>query len=399
MASRAKKVALGCGLGCVGLVIVGVSSCIGFQVWLNTPGELLEANVLLDPEAVGWAEARLDLEDEGTEALASTLLELARPPEGMFETSPFLAVLTEINSRRQQRQMRRLFPATAVWSLYPGEPGGREPILLSASVPRMAHTLALIDWGIGLVARRQPELVTELYRGERILVIDEPAAEAEITVEAGGLRIETERDLGDAERDLGDGERDLGDGDVEADWARLDPDEPFTAHIFLRDVGVFFATSVEVAHRAIDGLEGGPAQASGSPLERLVAGLPEAPIRAALLNDDAGRLARVLGRLLPDVVLDDDTREVLDRARSATLVGRFGAEGELELTLTLAGVASDDSTLSVLEAAAARMLDSEDDLGGTATVEPAAQGVVVSISLLLAEAAERAIEERRVIVR
>ena len=396
MESRAKKAVLGCGLGCLGVVVVSISTCVGFQVWINTPGELLEADLLLDPQAVGWAEARLDLEDEGTEALASALLELSQPPEGMFEGSPFLAFLTELNSRRQQRQMRRLFPMTAAWSLYPAEAEVAEPILFSASVPRMAHTLTLIDWGIGFVARRQPELVSELYRGERILVIgDVQPEEVDVSIESGGVRIDGGLRI-EGERDLGEGGSGL---EPDADPAGADDGAPMTAHVFLRDVGVFFATSAQAARRAIDGLEGGPAQASGSPLERLVAVLPEAPIRAAILNDDGGRLARVLRRLLPAEVLDDETRQVLDRARSATLLGRFGREGGLELTLTLAGVPADDQTLAALEGAAARLIESDEELGGTATVEPAPQGVVVSIVLPLAEAAGRAVEDRRVIVR
>jgi hypothetical protein len=393
MASRGQKLLLGCGLGCAGLVVLLLSTCVGFQMWLRSPGELLDPALLLDPQAVGWAEARLDLDDEATETLAEALLELSRPTEGMFEGSPVLAFLEELNASRQERRLRRLFPLTAAWTLYPGE-AEREPVLLSVSVPAMAHTLALVDWGIGFVARFQPELVTESYRGERILVVAEAEpGEVKVRIE-DGLSIDWVDGDGGEEVGVDSDELRLPEEDAERAPQPAPPEAPFVAHVFLRDVGIFFATSGEAARRAIDGLEGGPAQASGSPLERVVAGLEDAPLRAAVLNDDSGRLERLLARLLPEGVLDDETREVLRRARSATLLGRLRPGGELELSLTLAGVGADDATRSALEAATERFLETS-EVGGSASVAPALDGVGVVLVLPIQRAAERSIEEGR----
>jgi hypothetical protein len=403
---------MGCGLGCLGVAVVGISSCIGFQVWINTPGELLEPAALLDPQAVGWAEVRLDLEDAETEALADALIAVARPPEGMFEGSPVLGFLTELNARRQERQLRRLFPMTASWTLYPGEPGELDQTLISASVPRMSHTLTLIDWGLGFVARREPEMPTELYRGERVLRIDEPdRSRVRRSRGAGGIRIETESELGQAEELEGEG----GEGepveelDPQADEAAEGAQRrPVSLRVFLRDVGIFFATSDPVVRRAIDrldgvegldGLEGAAVAARPSRLATLLAGLDEAPIRAAVVNDGTGRLARVLDLLLDHGVLDQETRALLDDVESATLIGRFGGGGEIELTLTLAGLEADAASIAVLEAAAQRLIEEHRDLETRARVEPTRGGVVVHLTLPLAEAAERAVDERRVIVR
>ncbi|HVS16451.1 MAG TPA: hypothetical protein VMV46_21255 [Thermoanaerobaculia bacterium] len=387
MEARTRRFFMGCGLGCLGLVVIGISSCVGLQVWINTPGELLDSEALLDPQAVGWGEVSLDLEDEGTEALAGALIGVARPPEGMFEGSPVLGFLSEINSRRQERQLRKLFPMTASWTLYPGEPGEPDATLISASVPRMAHTLRLIDWGLGFVAGRDSDLASELYRGERVLVIDEPdRVEVRESGDPIELRIETE-----AESELGEPDR----GERE--------ERPMTLRVFLRDVGIFFATSDQAVRRAIDLLDepaAEPPAREGVPqLATLLAGLGEAPIRAAVIDDGAGRLARVVERLVDDRVIDGETRRLLGEAESATLVGRFGDAGEIELTLTLAGLEPDETTLGALETAAARLLEEHPDLGGSARVEAAVGGVAVALTLPLAEAAERAAEGRRIIVR
>ena len=47
MASRGKRILVGCGIGCGALLLVSISSCVGFFVWLNRPGELLDPERLL----------------------------------------------------------------------------------------------------------------------------------------------------------------------------------------------------------------------------------------------------------------------------------------------------------------------------------------------------------------
>ena len=60
MATKGKRVLLGCGLGCGLLLLMGVGSCIGFTAWLNRPGELIEPTHLMAAGTTGYMEWTLD---------------------------------------------------------------------------------------------------------------------------------------------------------------------------------------------------------------------------------------------------------------------------------------------------------------------------------------------------
>src|SRR5262245_35274406 len=73
-----KRVLLGCGLGCAGLLVVVLAAGVTFFVWLARPGELLEPARLLGAESVGFAEWNLRLEDPGTARFAQAFLTRGR---------------------------------------------------------------------------------------------------------------------------------------------------------------------------------------------------------------------------------------------------------------------------------------------------------------------------------
>ena len=66
MEPRTKKILFGCLGGCGFVVLVFVGSCVAFTVWINSPGEVLDPEVLLGSDTTGYAEWKLRLEDPGT---------------------------------------------------------------------------------------------------------------------------------------------------------------------------------------------------------------------------------------------------------------------------------------------------------------------------------------------
>jgi len=121
MASRSKKILLGCGIGCGSLILLVIVLIASFSYWVSRPGELLEPRKLLGADTTGYAEWILRLEDPGTERFVEDLLERAQ-----------------------------LFPMAAAWTLRPGDEPDGDHHLFSASLKAMGNRLVLADWVLGL---------------------------------------------------------------------------------------------------------------------------------------------------------------------------------------------------------------------------------------------------------
>ncbi len=260
MNDRPKKILLGCAAACGVVVILGIGSCLAFTSWLRAPGEMLEEAQMLDSDAVGYAEWRLDLEDAGTKAIVDAAIEAMNGQGDELAMPSFIRVLLDFSNRRQARKLKDLFPATAVWSLYPD--AGADRNLYSVSVQRLGHRLVFADWVMGWLLPWAPdEIPAVTYRGETILSLEE------------------------------------GDGKEMAD-------EGSSLHAFLSPKGIFFADDLEGAKKAVDRLAGGGieiVEESGpSRLERLYARLdPGLPLRGAVSNR-RGELVRLARRLEGD---------------------------------------------------------------------------------------------------
>jgi hypothetical protein len=323
MEPRTKRTLLGCAAGCGVATLLLVGSCVGFTVWLRAPGKLLEPKVLLDPEAVGYLETRLELDNPGTEALVSAVVELMKsqqPPTDM----PLMQLLFRWNVARQERDLRRAFPARLVWTVYPTEPGLTESIG-SISIQRAGHQLLLADWLMELGLGRAPEEVVLDYGGERVLVMRESSG---ADVEAGSS-IDEPGEPGEAAAPAGEG-----------------PERAY--YLFLRGEGAFFATGERAVRRAIDLLEK-PALREGwgpSRLGTLLAELPEdRQLRGALLNPN-GELLSLLEPILDDpeglgegAPVDGDAwRRALSRVDALSVSGGFETSGDIVLELELQAI-------------------------------------------------------------
>lgn len=332
MEPRTKRFWIGCATGCLVPVLLLVGSCISFSVWLRAPGKLLEPQVLLDPEAVGYFEARLELDNPGTERFVVAMVELLRSQQPSGQ--PWVQLLYRWNVSRQERDLRRMFPARFGWTVYPGlEPGQTESIG-SLSIQRAGHQLLLADWLMEWGLGRAPEEAVLDYAGERVLVMRDDGDGSDDAAGPGGL---------DEQVELAEPSEP---GEGAAPWSGDDPRSTF--YLFLRGDGAFFATGERAVRRAIDRLGHPEAREERDPstLGRLVAELPkDRQLRGALLNPN-GELLSLLEPILdqpsegagdpPTDPIDRDAwRRALSRVEVASVSGGFEASGDVVLDLDL----------------------------------------------------------------
>ncbi len=326
---RGRRILLSCLGGCAALALLLIGSCVAATVWVNTPGDVLETERLFDPTASGFVEWQLRLEDEGTEEIIAAAARLSNRQDDLPQ-SRLLQTLFQFNQRRQERELRQLFPAAAAWVSYPPQPSG-EPTgdLFSVSVARMAKQGRIADWIFARVSGWASDIPTVRYNGELILSVDEP------------------------------------DGQF---------------HGFLHPLGAFWGTRLEVAQRAVDALaESERSRAVGTPseLQREYDSLPPASIRGVLTNR-GGHLAQRLQTLLDDS-LNEETVAALEQVDLVRLHGGPVAGGSVELTLDLR---SDPALLPVVQAAVDQLLtDVGDDLPLEGRARSVARGVEVELIL------------------
>src|SRR5437867_13274174 len=75
MGSTGRNILIGCAAAIGVAALLGVGSCIGFTVWLNRPGHLMEPEKLLGADTSGFIEWTLRREDPGTLAVLEALMD------------------------------------------------------------------------------------------------------------------------------------------------------------------------------------------------------------------------------------------------------------------------------------------------------------------------------------
>jgi len=281
MTRRWKSVLLGCGGGCLGLLVLGIAGCVTFVVWLNRPGELLEPERLIGRDAVGYVEWNLRLEDPGTEQFVGRLIRATQQtPDVRGDGIPpwLLEILIRRQNRRNEAQIRQMFPMVAAWTLY--NEGGRDTHVGTISLAKVGNRLAIADWMLGWTLGWSPEAHTIKHHGERIYLFGQ--------------------------------------------------DTEDSTSVFIRGNDIFVTSSVDSARQAVDLLLlERTAAREATELERVVAALPtERALRGSILNDD-GELTRLWRELAGDGDLQ------WDEARALTLVGGFVDDNDMEGTLGL----------------------------------------------------------------
>jgi hypothetical protein len=379
MEPRTKRTLVGCGAGCGALVLLLVGGCIGFSTWLRAPGALLEPQRLLDPEAVGYVETRLDLDNPGTAALVSAAVELMEAQEPPVDF-PLARVFFRWNVARQERELRRAFPARVVWTVYPGAVAPTTESVASFSIQRAGHQLLLADWIFEWVLGRAPAEASLEHGRERVLVVRE--------------------DSGDDDRD---GETLQLEPPGEPGETHLAPaaETPGVFYVFLRGEGAFFATGERAVRRAIDLLDRPEVRDGWEPsrLGALVAALPEdRQLRGAMLNPN-GELPALLEPLLrADGGLANEEqraawRSALEGVEAATVAGGFEPSGDAVLDVELQ--APPERRAALLEAVRQALAATGDEVDLDRDARETGRGVTARLVLRDVPAVVRqALEER-----
>jgi len=273
MASTGKKWLIGCGAGCLTVVLIIAGIMLGFYIWMNQPTELLEPEQLLGSDSTGHVEWTLRLEDPGTEQFVLNLLsasqeQSARDLEGV---PPVLrSWLLKYQGRQNEKEMRQLFPMAVSWTIHPGPTPEEDLQLISASIKRLGNRLAFADWIMGFIFARADEADVVKYQGEKIYSFPDSR----------------------------------GNG----------------VTLFIRKNNIFFATDIEAAKRAIDRLRN-PVESglsAGELTDILETRVADRPLRGAIINH-RGELRRLWRRLGGS----ESTDPIWDNVRALKISGGF----------------------------------------------------------------------------
>jgi len=288
MASRSKKILLGCGIGCGSLILLVIVLVASFSYWVSRPGELLEPRQLLGADTTGYAEWILRLEDPGTERFVEDFLERAQPnADAQTGLPPQLeGLLRGWQDKSNRQNIQAMFPMAAAWTLRPAAEPDTDHHLFTASLKAMGNRMVLADWVLGLSFWQAGR------RGSR----------------------------GDFER--------LTYGDERIYRITLDRGSDLV--FFLSGNDIFFTYDMATAKLAVDSLAQESAAPRGpTPLEELFA-LTQAdkPLRGALTNERQ-EVFRFWERVATSVEKPDRLKQLAAQLRGATISGGLAGEGTL----------------------------------------------------------------------
>ena len=287
MTERGRKILFGAIAALGGVAILCIAIVVGLVVWVMRPGEVIDPERLRDGGAVGYGEWTLSLDDPGTEGFVTLLTEtlLTAAGDGPADVPEALGELAD-----------NAFPAVAVWTLHAAPGSGAD-----------RHLVGVASVGIG----------NAWVAGDRIAAFLLDDADDPISVhEHGAERIYVFEEL----------------------------DTDFQAALFARSGGVFAASDLDTARRAVDLLDApADAVASVTELGRLFEATSGA-LRIVLTNT-GGVLARLVG---PLGVVEPVNPEVWSAVTAVTVTGGFQADGAFAAVVELA---SDDPGVPSLAAA------------------------------------------------
>ena len=262
-------------------------------IWLNSPGEVLEPEILLGPENTAYVEWTLRLEDSGTEEFVEGMLTSFSDLNARSD-SPLPDGLEHMINARQigkaRKNLRKLFPLVVAWTAQPGDSLDEDEHLFTLSARGLGHRMVLADWILGLFLGRSKDVEIVRHRGEKIFVLDERNG----TKPAG----------------------------------------------FINKGTTFLATNLDSARNArdrLDLIEG--ESVVQTELSSLFGGLPQDHALKGALTNRRGELRRLLEAL----EFSDETvsASIWDDVRASTIVANFRDEDAFGGTLTLQGPDAD----------------------------------------------------------
>lgn len=291
MASKTKKIVVGCAIGCGSLILLGVILLMSFFSWVGRPGELLEPVRLLGEDTTGYAEWTLRLEDSGTEQFVEGLLQrntvAERRKRGQEIKTPlppeFETFLFSWQEKRDRDKLKGAFPLVGAWTMSDGGEGGKDRHLFSVSLKAAGNRMVFADWILGWMpfsSDGDEELQRIPYRDELLFRL-------------------------------------------------LLPDNDLELVFFIRGNDLFFCYDLVTARRAVDRLSAEPGSRQPSRLDTLFAGVPEDSALRGALSNDRGEVFEMWSRLASEIEDRAGLQQVAADLRGATVDGGLVDEDTL----------------------------------------------------------------------
>jgi hypothetical protein len=184
-------------------------------------------------------------------------------------------------ARRDEKKLRELFPMVVAWSLRPGATADDDVHLFTVSIERLGNRTVLMDWILGFVFSRTPDVDLSVHQGEKI-------------------------------------------------YSFRDSDVAF----FLRRSDVVIAGDLETARTAVDRLNA-PASRQPGEIDMMLAELPQGRRLRAAISNRSGALPRLANGLAEAPMLRPLQDVPWQSMTAATLAGGFTQAATFETTLTL----------------------------------------------------------------
>jgi hypothetical protein len=295
---KLKHVLIGCGVAAGVLMLLGVASSVGFYLWLNQPGTLLQPDALMGPETTGFVAYTVKTDDAGARHLFFRLMDKLQQQQSAHSPFPpwMAGWMQNYQKSIQARKVNAILPLAAVWSIRPATDPDADLQLVTLSLPRIQNRLVIINMVVGFMFRRSATTKPESYHGATIYTIA-PSTERSFT-------------------------------------------------FFIRGSEISLASNVETARLAIDRLaaerlEDGSTKAAGDGLTSLYARTPPSKaLRGALVNS-GGQIVRSLRRLTGDDRDFDTMAERWSAMKGLAISGGF--EGTTTFSGTLEALGPDAS--------------------------------------------------------
>ena len=166
--TRGRKILIGC-LVAVGVVIIAaVGSTVFFFSWLQTPGEPLEGNRLLDDQTRVYLEVRFAENDPGTRELVKALFNAQQDLEPhLNDLPPFLAWIQGMQRKDiPDEELDKLLPFSAILSRQAEEQDAEGGASFVVNLPAASNGLRLFDRLFSWTAGQNADVEVLSYKEE-----------------------------------------------------------------------------------------------------------------------------------------------------------------------------------------------------------------------------------------
>ena len=166
--TRSRKILIGCLVALGAVVLLAIAGCTLFVRWLQTPGEPLATNRLIDEQTRIYVELRLDETNPGARGLVRVLLEAHQDLQARPGTLPPVLAWLQNTPQRDipDEEIDDLLPLSAILTGQSREALPDGGTSFTVNLPSAANSFRLLDRFLAFSARRSTDMEYLLYRDE-----------------------------------------------------------------------------------------------------------------------------------------------------------------------------------------------------------------------------------------